>query len=208
MAYVYKITNCINQKIYIGQTSFSIEKRWKEHIQDIYKHLDRPLYRALAKYGVENFIIELIEETDFPNEREEYWIQYYQSFHNGYNVTTGGEGRPKVFTPEEVEAIVTLYGQKESIRNIAATLEMDPSTISHKLTSLGYEIDNHRNLKMEVYQLDKKTNAIIAQFESTRDAARSLGDERKNAHIRECCRGLRKSAYGYKWSFVSDYPGV
>lgn len=208
MAYVYKITNCINQKIYIGQTSFSVEKRWKEHIKDIYKHLDRPLYRALAKYGVENFIIELIEETDFPNEREEYWIQYYQSFHNGYNATTGGEGRPKVFTPEEVETIVTLYNQKESIRNIAATLGMDRSTISHKLTSLGYEIDNHRNLKMEVYQLDKKTNVIIAQFESTRDAARSLGDERKNAHIRECCRGLRKSAYGYKWSFVSDYPGV
>lgn len=208
MAYVYKITNCINQKVYIGQTSFSVEKRWKEHIKDISKHLDRPLYRALAKYGIENFTVEMIEETDFPNEREEYWIQYYQSFHNGYNATTGGEGRPKVFTLKEIETIITLFNQKESIRNIAQLLQVDPSTISHKLTSLGYEIDNHRNLKMEVYQLDKKTSTIIAQFESCRDAARHLGDERKNAHIRECCRGLRKSAYGYKWSFVSEYPGV
>ena len=150
----------------------------------------------------------MVEETDFPNEREEYWIQYYQSFHNGYNATTGGEGRPKVFTLEEVEAIIALYNQKETIQNIAKILRMDPSTVSHKLTDLGYKIDNHRNLKMAVYQLDKKTGAIIAQFESCRDAARNLGDERKNAHIRECCRGLRKSAYGYRWSFVSEYPGV
>ena len=75
---------------------------------------------------------------------------------------------------------------------------LDVSTISHKLILLGYEIDNHRNLKMAVYQLDKQTGAIVAQFESCREAGRSLGDERKHAHIRECCRGLRKSAYGYK----------
>lgn len=198
MAYIYKITNCINQKVYIGQTSFSVEKRWKEHIKDINRHLDRPLYRALSKYGVENFTVETIEETDNPNEREMYWIEYYQSFHKGYNATTGGEGRPKVFTLEEVETLITLYNKRESIKSIAQKLGMDASTITHKLILLGYEIDEHRNLKMEVYQLDKKTGAIIAQFESCRDAARSLGDERKNAHIRECCRGLRKSAYGYR----------
>lgn len=208
MAYIYKITNCINQKVYIGQTSFSVEKRWKEHIKDINKHLDRPLYRALSKYGIENFSIEIIEETNNPNEREIYWIEYYQSFSKGYNATTGGEGRPKVFTLEEVETLITLYNQKESIKSIAQKMGMDAGTITHKLILLGYEIDGHRNLKMEVYQLDKQTGAIIAQFESCRDAARSLGDERKNAHIRECCRGLRKSAYGYKWVFVSEYPGV
>ena len=160
--------------------------------------MDRPLYRALSKYGIENFSIETIEETDNPNEREIYWIEYYQSFHKGYNATTGGEGRPKVFTLEEVETLITLYNKKESIKSIAKTMNMDHSTISKKLISLGYKIDPYRNLKMAVYQLDKQTGAIIAQFESCRDAGRSLGDEKKHAHIRECCRGLRKSAYGYK----------
>lgn len=139
-----------------------------------------------------------MEETDYPNEREQYWIQYYQSFHFGYNATTGGEGRPKVFTQEEIQTMVTLYEQKESIRTIASILKMDSSTISNKLTALGYVIDPYRNLKMAVVQLDKKTGAFIAEFESCREAARQLGDERKHAHIRECCRGIRKSAYGYK----------
>jgi hypothetical protein len=75
---------------------------------------------------------------------------------------------------------------------------MDSSTITNKLTLLGYKIDNHRNLKLAVYQLDKKTGTILAEYESCRDAGRALGDERKGAHVRECCRGLRKSAYGYK----------
>ena len=73
MALIYKITNTINNKVYIGQTSFSLDKRLKEHIQDAKKHLlNRPLYSAFNKYGVENFQIELIEETDQPNEREQY----------------------------------------------------------------------------------------------------------------------------------------
>ena len=72
MAYIYKITNDINNKIYIGKTNFSIEKRWKEHLKT-YKRENiekRPLYNAMNKYGIEHFHIEQIEETDNPEERE------------------------------------------------------------------------------------------------------------------------------------------
>ena len=58
--YIYKITNLINQKAYIGKTTSTIEKRWKEHCQD-YKRRQyekRPLYDAMNKYGIENFSIE------------------------------------------------------------------------------------------------------------------------------------------------------
>ena len=47
----------------------------------------------MRKYGVEHFHIELIEETDNPEEREIYWIEKKQSFKNGYNATLGGDGR-------------------------------------------------------------------------------------------------------------------
>ena len=70
MAYIYKIINKKNNKIYIGKTEFSIEKRWKEHLRDSKKNLDRPLYRAMNKYGIENFDIEQVEKTDSPVERE------------------------------------------------------------------------------------------------------------------------------------------
>ena len=63
MGFIYKIINNINDKVYIGKTDFSIEKRWAEHKKDSQKDLkNRPLYRAMNKYGIENFSIEIVEE--------------------------------------------------------------------------------------------------------------------------------------------------
>ena len=95
MAYIYQITNDINGKIYIGKTEFSLEKRFKEHCQDAFRERceKRPLYAAMRKYGIEHFHIELLEETDNPEERETFWIEEKQSFKFGYNATLGGDGK-------------------------------------------------------------------------------------------------------------------
>lgn len=61
MGYIYKITNNINQKIYIGKTSQSIDKRFRSHINNARNHINRYLYDAMNKYGYENFTIEEIE---------------------------------------------------------------------------------------------------------------------------------------------------
>ena len=98
MAYIYKITNDINSKVYIGKTEFSIEKRFSEHCRDSIKRRteQRPLYYAMNKYGIEHFHIELIVETDDPEEREKYWIKQFDSYHNGYNDTLGGDGKTSI----------------------------------------------------------------------------------------------------------------
>lgn len=59
MAYVYKIINDLNNKIYIGQTSFSVEERFKQHLRDAKKDKvkNRPLYSAIRKYGPIHFHI-------------------------------------------------------------------------------------------------------------------------------------------------------
>ena len=79
MAFIYKITNDVNEKVYIGKTLRSVEKRWKEHIQDSKReHTEnRPLYRAMNKYGIDNFHIETIEECsdELVEEREVFWIK-------------------------------------------------------------------------------------------------------------------------------------
>lgn len=76
MAYIYKITNTINNKLYIGKTINTIEKRFAEHIKQskIPQAKKRPLYNAINKYGIENFTIEIVEECDIKevNEREKY----------------------------------------------------------------------------------------------------------------------------------------
>lgn len=56
MGFIYKITNIKNEKIYIGLTFFTIEQRWKTHLKDS-KYVDNKFYRALKKYGAENFVV-------------------------------------------------------------------------------------------------------------------------------------------------------
>lgn len=95
--FIYKITNDINNKIYIGKTLSNIQKRFQEHKKDSEKISlsNRPLYNAMRKYGIEHFSIEIVEEPDINilNDREIYWINYYNSYVNGYNATIGGDGK-------------------------------------------------------------------------------------------------------------------
>lgn len=92
---IYKITNKINNKVYIGQSK-DIEKRWKEHKFGCFNKnisdYDSKKNRAFRKYGIDNFCFEVIELLDelLLDEREKYWIQYYDSVNNGYNTSYGG----------------------------------------------------------------------------------------------------------------------
>ncbi len=90
---IYLITNQLNGKKYVGQ-ALDIEERWKRHIRDI-NNYDFVIYRAMRKYGVENFSFEVLEECDVDklDEREIYWINELDTYNNGYNMTMGGEGR-------------------------------------------------------------------------------------------------------------------
>ena len=96
MTGIYKITNTINNKIYIGLSS-NIEERWKAHKKrykiETDKEYEKHLYRSFRKYGLDAFTFEIIEECSVEElaNREIYWISYYDSYANGYNETPGGE---------------------------------------------------------------------------------------------------------------------
>ena len=89
---IYKITNLVNGKIYIGQTVQSLKKRFEQHCGN----KKSVLGRAIQKYGKENFYIETVEECDTIeelNEREKFWIAKSDCIApKGYNLTEGGEG--------------------------------------------------------------------------------------------------------------------
>ena len=91
--YVYKITNLINGKIYVGQTTESLKKRFSRHTGYQLNYQDK-LHRSIKKYGKENFKIELIEEVEnqqILNEREQFWITELNSIETGYNIKNDGE---------------------------------------------------------------------------------------------------------------------
>lgn len=95
MKYIYKIENNINKKLYIGQTTKTLQKRWNQHLRKCRNGFNTPLYNAIRKYGEDNFSISLVEEVPDEvslDEREQYWIDHYNSYGqpNGYNATSGG----------------------------------------------------------------------------------------------------------------------
>jgi group I intron endonuclease len=85
----------ITSKSYIGQTQISLNERWKGHIYDSSRYHTK-FCRAIKKYGVDVWIFEILEEisdVNFLNDREIYWINFFDSKKNGYNSTTGGKQR-------------------------------------------------------------------------------------------------------------------
>jgi len=93
---IYLIINKINGHKYVGQTTQGMNKRWAQHIQEAMRMSAYPLHRAMRKHGNHNFMVKEIEECDTKllNEREEYYIEKYDTFNSntGYNATSGGEG--------------------------------------------------------------------------------------------------------------------
>jgi group I intron endonuclease len=108
--HIYRILNTINGKSYIGLDSSSSHRRWTQHRADYKKpdQYEKPLYRAMRKYGVENFAYEVLEECEFDllPLREQHWIAALDStIHgNGYNLTRGGETSSYEFLSEETKA--------------------------------------------------------------------------------------------------------
>ncbi len=95
---IYKITNIINNKIYIGQTTSNIKKRWGQHKASS-RNKKSKLYNAMRKYGVENFKIEEIvkaESIEELNELEEKIINENNSVQNGYNIIFGGKNYTRI----------------------------------------------------------------------------------------------------------------
>lgn len=176
MGYIYKIQNLINDSIYIGQTVKTAEKRFQQHRNNY----DKPyfsqltLYKAFKKYGLENFSFEVIEEIENEklDEREKYWIDYYDSYKNGYNMTLGG--RLVELYKWDLQEIIDLYHLHKSARKVAEIIGCDHSTIDNLLNSNNIPRYSKGEQFNRIICLEKQ--GILEKFNSTREAAQWLID--------------------------------
>lgn len=138
MPYIYKITNIVNNKIYIGQTVNKVEYRLQDHFHAAITYKDKSiLHSAMRKYGKESFIIEVIEECEEKelSDKEKYWIAFYNSTNRniGYNITIGGEGTRTV----DREKVIELWKQGFNQIQIASQLNICRQSVKVALDAYG-----------------------------------------------------------------------
>lgn len=210
MGYIYKITNDINDKVYIGKTEFDIQKRFKEHCKDSqYNYENRPLYKAMKKYGIEHFTIDLVEECNNIEEREKYWIEYYNSFLNGYNATLGGDGKTLI----DYDLVLDYFNEGKTVKEISTQIQRDAGHIADILKQKGISqeeiLKRSKQSQTKMVIMFSKTNEILKEFESVAVAAQYCIDNQLSkdkisgisSHISQCCNGIRYSAYRHLWKY-------
>lgn len=177
---IYKITNQINNKIYIGQTTENLNNRWKRHCG--YQLKDNTyLHRSMSKYGIENFVIEEIDRADSQNELDEKeykWILYFKSFNKefGYNLkkTKGKCGGDTLSSSDRKEEI------------------------SKKISISKRRDKNPNSVKVKAINLLNEEELI---FTSMIDCQEKLDIPRHDIISRRC-RNIIKKPYKNMWNFV------
>ena len=210
MGYIYKITNSLNNKCYIGQTKRNPQLRWYEHKYYANKGVTykSALYNAVQKYGIDCFSFKILEEieNEMLDEREIYYINMFDSFYNGYNNTSGGDGNKGCKRKRKFEKeVVDLYKEIKSTEKIARILKISRITVRTILKEKGL----FEKLPKSSFDYKKKQvlqftvdNILIQEFKSIADACKSLGLSNKNiSEISKCCKGKRNTAYKYKWKY-------
>lgn len=145
---IYKITNLINNKVYIGQT-INYKERLRHHKQTAFresdKNRDKPLYRAIRKYGLENFKFEIIDDTaktqEELNQKEIYYIELYDCIIDtgkGYNLETGGgNGHKSEYTKRKIAE--AQMGELNHMYGKTGKLNPTSKPIMNVTTGVAYE---------------------------------------------------------------------
>lgn len=224
---IYKVTNLVNQKIYIGKT-YDFEKRKREHLYDIGD--DIPFHRALKKYGLENFSWEIIDNANSDEElreKEIYWIKKLNScIHfensNGYNITIGGEGgvswnsRPVIQFDRNGNFLKEYISCSNADTECKLYRGASQTGCYTKGLSAGFlwrYKDEWNGDKLEPYKRFSSRTKSVMQFDmygdyvdtyvSLSQASEKTGSSRTG--ISACLSNKSKTCNGFVWIYSEDY---
>lgn len=223
--YIYKATNKINGKVYIGKT-YDFLKRKEEHLKD--RRGNSIFHRAIDKYGADNFEWEIVDSTtqsERINLLEKYYIQQYDSYKsNGYNMTKGGDGG-SMWNARPVVCL-TLKGQYVKRYDSAMQAEQDGycnSSVLMSCKNLQYTVNGHMFMfeddymkfgakkcckpesasRKPVIQCDLNGN-FIKKYKSVAEAAIQTGTSRTS--ISGVLTNRYRTANGYIFVYEKDFP--
>lgn len=213
---IYQILNLVDGKRYIGQAQ-NIQSRIYEHQR---KRNKGYLYRAIEKYGWDNFDVSVIEKVDDISEldeKEQFWLDLFQSYlpSNGYNIckiagTTRGRQHTEATKQKIKETIPDKHGANNPFYGKAHTAETR-AKISKSRTGSTYQPEvaekrwatmrsNGKSLAKAVIQFSPSEQVIIKVWDSATAASESGFTL---SSISQCCNGKRKLHKGFGWRFAN-----
>ena len=203
---IYKITCLVNGKVYIGQTSETIEKRFKRHVGYQKDEHDTKFYRAIRKYGMENFVIEQIDTANNQEElddKEIYWINFYDSVNSGYNTKTSkGKCGGDTLTNHPNKQIISekirqsKIGDKNPMRKNGGLKGIKNGMFGKR----GKDVPSSK--PCVAVSIDGK---VIKHFDTLKDLQKYFGVTTLSM-VSMRCNGKTKSPYsGYYFRYKDDY---
>lgn len=198
---IYKITNLKNNKTYVGQTTRSLEKRWKDHISYFKKSVDYILYRAMKKHGIENFKIEQIDTAICKkelNKKEAHWIEKLQamSYQNGYNcLAVDNRLETSEFTKNKHRKnSIKKWNKKEYREKISNSLR-------------NFKLEQYKE-KFNVYKALKKGSKEKGFFVGSWYNQKTCEKDLKISNIGPALNGLVAQCKGYIFEYEDKYKKV
>lgn len=185
---IYKATNTVNGKVYIGQTIEGFERRMKKHLYLAENGGQTIFYKAIRKYGEENFIWEIVgvatskEELD---EKEIFWIKELNSYafnenSNGYNMTKGGDGTIGFSPSEETRKKIGSIHKGKTISKETRE-KMSKARRGEKHWNYGNHHSEETKKKIgESLNMKGENNPMFGKKHSER-ARKKIGDARRGA---------------------------
>lgn len=229
MVDIYLITNLLDGKQYVGQTTKGYMQRWKSHCRYANRRKQNRLSPQLIdtvidKYGIENFKIELLETVPFEQKdtKEQFYIRKYDTYNNGYNLTIGGDYNPMlddkikkhhldVMRSETVRFKMSSSVKKAYTDELRMWFRNDTKQkwLSKNDTEKAHTISGfikYNNSKKQQVAIIDENATIIKVFESGAEACKFCNRPVKEAgHILLVCdkfnkNGKRAKYFGYHWT--------
>lgn len=206
---VYKITNIINGKLYFGVTKCSIKKRWIQHRCNASRKKYH-LYRAIVKYGIENFNISVVKECSSEKEMYDLEIELIKQFKTnnnvfGYNNSIGGESSSKGRKLSNETKIKISKYQKTRIRKPHSDETINKMKVAAKGRDMSNAISKSAELRrgkpaknvVPIFSID--TNGYIKHYSSITEASKKTGISITS--ISNNLSGLSKKAGKLLWEY-------
>lgn len=225
---IYKITNKLNNKCYIGQ-SVDIQKRWNWHKSEGMKPTSKQahyvIYRALRKYGIKNFEFKILElcEKEKLTERERYWYDYYSPEYNMLYPNSNPIFNPEIekrrqlvfktddYKDKKRKISLQVWKRPEYISKMKLIQKQNGKKLKEKYNSIYYKKlfskkQDNQKVKIKVIKNEK----VIKTFPSYTEGAKWVLENNLSQgqqitilnKIRAVCEGKRPNAYKHQWSKV------